>query len=97
MRNYLRTLDDPELRKVAYFLGKGFSDEAVAAAIRYSAERIRVYGDRIAAYVKEGMSVEDEPVSLARRLICEEGCGMPDKLFLALHTVSEHLKERGEI
>ena len=68
--------------------------EAVAAAIRYSAERVKVYGDRIAAYVKDGMSVEDEPVSLARRLICEEGCGMPDKLFLALHTVSEHLRER---
>ena len=34
VRNYLRTLDDPELRKVAYFLGKGFSDEAVAAAMR---------------------------------------------------------------
>ena len=29
MRNYLRTLDDPELRKVAYFLGKGFSDDSV--------------------------------------------------------------------
>ena len=65
--------------------------EAVAGAIRYSAERVKVYGERIAAYVKDGMPVEDEPVSLARRLICEEGCGIPEKLFLALHTVSEHL------
>ena len=67
--------------------------DGVAAAIRYSAERVRLYGERIAAYVKEGVPVEDEPVSLARRLICVEGCGMPDALFLALHTVSEHLKE----
>lgn len=67
--------------------------DAVAAAIRYSAGRVKVYGERLAAYVREGMPVEDEPVSLARRLICEEGCGMPEKLFLALHTVSEHLRE----
>ena len=68
---------------------------AVADAIRFSKERVKVYGERIAAYVREGLSVEDEPVSLARRLVCEEGCGMPEKLFLALHTVSEHLKELG--
>ena len=67
--------------------------EAVANAIRYSAERVRIYGERIAAYEKEGVPVEDEPVSLAIRLIQEAGCGMPEKLFLALHTVSEHLRE----
>ncbi len=67
--------------------------DAVAAAIRYSAERVKVYGTRIAAYVKEGMPVEDEPVSLAERLIRDEGCGVPEMLFLALHTVSEHIKE----
>ena len=67
--------------------------DAVAAAIRYSGERVKLYGDRIAAYVKEGVPVEEEPVALVRRLICEEGCGMPESLFLALHTVSEHLAE----
>ena len=67
--------------------------EAVAAAIRYSGERTKLYGERIASYLKEGVPVEEEPVSLARRLISEVGCGMPDRLFLALHTVSEHLKE----
>lgn len=66
---------------------------AVADALRFCAERVKVYGVRIAAYVKEGVPVEDEPVSLAERLIHDEGCGMPEKLFLALHTVSEHLKE----
>ena len=67
--------------------------EAVAAAIRYSADRVALYGERIAAYLAEGVPVEDEPVTLARKLIGEVGCGMPDKLFLALHTVSEHLSE----
>ena len=67
--------------------------DAVAAAIRYSGDRVKLYGERIAAYVREGVPVEEEPVSLARRLICEEGCGMPESLFLALHTVSEHLAE----
>ena len=66
---------------------------AVADALRFCAERVKVYGVRIAAYVKEGVPVEDEPVSLAERLIHDEGCGMPENLFLALHTVSEHLKQ----
>lgn len=67
--------------------------EAVASALRYSEECVALYGERIAAYVKEGVPVEDEPVALANRLIAEVGCGMPERLFLALHTVSEHLKE----
>ena len=35
-------------------------------------------------------------VPLALKLIGEVGCGMPESLFLALHTVSEHLKEIGQ-
>ena len=70
--------------------------EAVAAAIRHSEERVAIYGERIAAYLKEGVPVEEEPVSLARRLIDEAGCGMPEKLFLALHTVAEHVRELGD-
>ncbi len=67
--------------------------EAVAAALRYSAERVELYGEKIAECVASGVPVEEEPVSIARRLIEEVGCGMPEKLFLALHTVSEHLRE----
>ena len=66
---------------------------AVSDALRFCAARVKAYGARIAEYVKEGVPVEEEPVSLAERLIRDEGCGMPEKLFLALHTVSEHLKE----
>jgi len=69
--------------------------DAVDAAVRYSEDRPSLYGERIASYLKDGVPVEDEPVSLARRLIDDVGCGMPQQLFLALHTVSEHLKEIG--
>jgi glyoxylase-like metal-dependent hydrolase (beta-lactamase superfamily II) len=69
--------------------------EAVAAALRYCADRVALYGERIAAYVAEGVPVEDEPVTIARKLIGEVGCGMPEALFLALHTVSEHLCSLG--
>ena len=67
--------------------------DAVAAALSYSADRTAVYGERIAAYLNEGMVVDDEPVAMTERLIREEGCGIPEKMFLALHTVSAHLKE----
>lgn len=30
---------------------------------------------------------------LAAQAAVRAGCGMPESLFLALHTVSEHLKE----
>ena len=71
--------------------------DAVASAIDYSASRVKLYGERIAAYLA-GSRVPARPseaflVPLARRLICEVGCGMPERLFLALHTVSEHLRE----
>ena len=69
--------------------------KAVAEALRYSAERVDLYGKRIAAYVAEDVPIEEEPVTIARKLIGEVGCGMPEALFLALHTVSEHLKDQG--
>lgn len=66
--------------------------DAVSAALKYSAERVEIYDRKIKEYVASGVPVEDEPVTIARKLIGEVGCGMPDSLFLALHTVSEHLK-----
>ena len=71
--------------------------DAVAAALRCSEERVRVYGERIASYTAgAAASAADEAAvaTLARRLVREEGCGIPERLFLAMHTVSEHLKER---
>lgn len=68
-------------------------ERAVADALAYSAARVRLYGEKIRAYVAAGVPVVAEPVTLARKLIGEVGCGMPEALFLALHTVSEHLRE----
>ena len=66
--------------------------EKVAEALGYSAARVELYDRKIREYVAAGVPVEEEPVALARKLIGEVGCGMPESLFLALHTVSEHLK-----
>jgi len=65
---------------------------AVNAALGYCSERVDMYDRLIKEYVASGMVVDEEPVALALKLIGEVGCGMPDALFLALHTVSEHLK-----
>ena len=65
----------------------------VLKALDYCAERVRLYDEKIREYVAEEVPAEDEPVTLALRLIDEVGCGRPASLFLALHTVSEHLKE----
>ncbi len=68
--------------------------EAVSAALRSCAERVELYDRKIKEYVASGVPAEEEPVSIALKLIGEVGCGMPDALFLALHTVSEHLKNK---
>ena len=67
--------------------------EEVAAALRYCIDRVELYDSKVKEYVASGMSVEDEPVAMTLKLIGEVGCGMPEQLFLALHTVSEHLKQ----
>ena len=66
--------------------------KAVSAALKYCDDRTELYERKIKEYLTEGVPVEEEPVTIARKLIGEVGCGMPDSLFLALHTVSEHLK-----
>jgi len=66
----------------------------VSGALQYCLDRVRLYDRKVKEYVASGLPVEDEPVTLALKLIGEVGCGMPDALFMALHTVSEHLKNR---
>ena len=65
--------------------------ENVLKALDYCESRVRLYDEKIREYVAEGVPAEDEPVTMALRLIDEVGCGRPASLFLALHTVSEHL------
>lgn len=70
--------------------------DAVRAAIAYSASCVERYGERIRGYVAgRAVSSDDEEslVPLARKLIGEVGCGIPEALFMAMHTVSEHLRE----
>ena len=66
--------------------------DEVSAVLQYCKDRVALYDSKIKEYVAFGMTIEDEPVAMALKLIGEVGCGMPDQLFLALHTVSEHLK-----
>ena len=66
--------------------------DEVSSVLQYCMDRVELYDSKIKEYVASGMSMEDEPVAMALKLIGEVGCGMPDQLFLALHTVSEHLK-----
>jgi glyoxylase-like metal-dependent hydrolase (beta-lactamase superfamily II) len=67
-----------------FILGK----ENAIHALSVCAQMTRKYDSLIRAYLSEGLS---DPAEIATRLIKEAGCGMPEKLFLALHTVSEHL------
>ena len=66
--------------------------EAVSKALSYAADRIGVYH----RFIRENVAMELP--ELARSLILAEGCGMPEKLFMAFYTVREHLRfiERGE-
>ena len=66
--------------------------DEVSSVLQYCKDRVELYDSTIKEYMASGMSVEEEPVAMALKLIGEVGCGMPDQLFLALHTVSEHLK-----
>ena len=64
----------------------------VISALQYCDERVNLYERKIKEYITSGIPIEDEPVGLALKLIGEVGCGMPDHLFLALHTINECLK-----
>lgn len=66
--------------------------EKVKRALAFCSELTKKYETLIASYVKEGMTDDAE---IAVRLINEVGCGMPEKLFLPLYTVTEHRKRLG--
>lgn len=71
---------------------------AVADALAYCAARVALYDKTLRGYLGKKRPTraqaddEDVLVPLALRLIDDVGCGRPQSLFLALHTVSEHLK-----
>ena len=57
----------------------------VKKALDYCRERVSAYDDFIRS------RKDEEPVQIATELIHELGCGMPEHLFMALYTVTEHL------
>ncbi len=61
--------------------------EGVRKALSYCASRVEAYDAFIHA------NREKDPVTLAQALIDAHGCGQPEHLFMALYTVTEHLKE----
>ena len=61
--------------------------EAVEKALAYCDSRVAVYD----AFIRENR--EKDPVTLAQALIDTHGCGQPERLFMALYTVTEHRKE----
>ena len=63
--------------------------EKATAALDYCTELVKVYQQEIEKIAKEEELPADK---IAVKLIGKIGCGMPDSLFLALYTVTEHLK-----
>ncbi|MBP5288417.1 MAG: MBL fold metallo-hydrolase [Clostridia bacterium] len=59
----------------------------VERALQYCRERVDVYKRFVIEHQAE------DPADIAKALIEKEGCGMPPMLFMALYTVTEHLKE----
>ena len=67
--------------------------ENVRKALDYCKAMPAKYESLIASYCREGMT---DAAEIAVRLINEVGCGMPEKLFLALYTVTNHLERINE-
>ena len=64
--------------------------EAVTQALRVCESYPRLYQEFIWQHYRNGIT---DPVQIAKLLIEEHGCGMPEKLFLALYTVTQHLEK----
>ena len=57
----------------------------VMAALRYCRECVELYD----SFISERKN--QPPVQIAGELIKTHGCGMPEHLFMALYTVTQHL------
>lgn len=68
-----------------YISGKG----AVDTALRQCEESTRRYQAFIEEKYQSGIT---DPVEIALELIRTHGCAMPERLFLALYTVTQHLE-----
>lgn len=64
--------------------------EQVQHTLRICEDHVADYQGFIWQLWQSGMQ---DPVEIAKKLIEEKGCGMPERLFMALYTVTEHIKE----
>lgn len=91
--DYLYTLDKLEGMNIEHILcghdydGIGYVSDEPQKVLSYCRSRVETYG----TFVKEHKN--KAPAEIAQALIEKHGCGMPERLFMALYTVTEHLKE----
>lgn len=96
LKDYLLTLQKLNTLPIQNLLcghdyaGIGYWVEGAAQvrrALDYCRERVTAYH----AFIRERRALP--PADIALALIRELGCGMPEYLFMALYTVTEHLKK----
>jgi len=91
--DYLYTLDKLEKTDIQNILcghdydGIGYISDEPKKVLSYCRSRVEAYGEFIKAHQSS------EPAAIAQQLIDAHGCGTPERLFMALYTVTEHLKE----
>lgn len=72
---------------IGYWIG---GEARVREALAYCRQRVDAYHRFICA--EKGK----DPVAIAEDLIVQLGCGMPERLFMALYTVTQHLERSAE-
>ena len=94
--DYLYTLDKLDKLPIKNILcghdyeGIGYwmeGEENVRTALSYCRARVDAYHNFIMEHKNQ------EPADIATALINELGCGTPERLFMALYTVTEHLNK----
>lgn len=61
-------------------------------AVQQTLQICGTYVDRYHEFIQDQYQQGNtDPVAIAQQLIQDQGCGMPEKLFLALYTVTQHL------
>ena len=75
------------------YVGIGYlvtGKEQVSATLNICKDYVAQYHDFIADLWNAGCQ---NPAQIAQRLIEEKGCGMPERLFMALYTTTEHINK----
>lgn len=96
LRDYLSSLDKLDKLPITNILcgldyeGIGYwmpGQLQIKDALQYCRDRVNTYD----AFIQANKHME--PAALAQALIENHGCGMPERLFMALYTVTQHLSQ----